>query len=132
MKNNLVGESLSQLNEVVTPKREEVASAPAVITEAEVEALKEKYGAKWATAVRRGNPYGRKAEEGEGEYVRATYIVEKKQHKALTLLAKAEGLQIKEALEIVIEVGLKALTGSGSEDIAISPEDFTPKFTRKK
>lgn len=134
MKKNLIGEALGTISAPTVeekPGKEAAAAAP-VISKDLIEALKAQYGAKWATAARRGNPYGREIPKGEGEYIRASFIVDAKQHKALSLFAKSEGLIIKEALELVIEVGLTAITGKGSQDITLTPEDIAPKFTRNK
>ena len=134
MKKNLIGEALNTIS-APTDQKQTVAEAKApaeVVTKDLIEALKAQYGAKWATAARRGNPYGREVPKGEGEYIRASFIVDTKQHKALSLFAKSEGLIIKEALELVLEVGLIAITGKGSQDIEVSPEDVAPKFSRTK
>ena len=134
MKKNLIGEALNTIS-APTDQKQTVAEAQApaeVVTKDLIEALKAQYGAKWATAARRGNPYGREVPKGEGEYIRASFIVDTKQHKALSLFAKSEGLIIKEALELVLEVGLIAITGKGSQDIEVSPEDVAPKFSRTK
>ena len=134
MKKNLIGAALDQLSAPAagTPKAQETTSAPGAISKEDIEILRTSYGAKWATAARRGNPYGREVPKGEGDYIRATFVVEAKQHKAVSLYAKAEGLQIKEALELIIEVGLTAITGKGSADIELSPEDTAPKYTKAK
>lgn len=134
MKKNLIGAALDQLSTptVEKPATNEVTAAPAAISRENVEALRAIYGEKWATAVRRGNPYGKEIPKGEGEYTRATFIVDKKQHKALNLYAKGEGLQLKEALELVLEVGLTAITGKGSGDIEVSAADFAPKYVKSK
>lgn len=130
MKKNLIGAALDTISAPTVEKQTVREEAPAVVSNEVIEALKAQYGAKWATAARRGNPYGREIPKGEGEYIRASFIIDAKQHKALSLLAKAEGLQIKEALELVLEVGLIATTGKGSQEIALTTEDVAPKFTR--
>ena len=105
-----------------------------VITAADVEAYKRYFGAKWDRYARRGNPYGEKKGIGveAGDYRRATLVMYAKQYKALQTFARAEGLTLKDAVEICIEIGLKALGAEGSEDITLSPEDVAPKFTRSK
>ena len=130
MKKNLIGAALDTISTPTVEKQTVREEATAVVSNEVIEALKAQYGAKWATAARRGNPYGREIPKGEGEYIRASFIIDAKQHKALSLLAKSEGLQIKEALELVLEVGLIATTGKESQEIALTPEDVAPKFTR--
>lgn len=133
MKKNLIEAALTQISAPTETQTEAAAAAaPAVVSTDIIEALKAQYGAKWATAVRRGNPYGRELAKGEGEYTRATFIVDTKQQKALNNYAKAEGLTQKEALELVLEIGLIAITGKGSQDITVTPEDVAPKFSRSK
>lgn len=135
MKKDLAG-ALEALKEKAVPTAAavEAEAKKEVITAEEVEAYKRYFGAKWDRYARRGNPYGEKKGIGveAGDYRRATLVMYAKQYKALQTFAAEEGLTLKDAVEITLEVGLRALGAKGSEDITLTPEDVAPKFTRKK
>lgn len=105
-----------------------------ILTAREVEGYKRYFGAKWDRYAHRGNPYGRKEliPADREDYRRATLIIYAKQYKALQELAEAEGLTLKEAVEISLELGLRALGSKGSDDVTLTEEDTAPRWTRKK
>lgn len=131
MKKDLVSASLAELKQEAPGAAPTEKNEGVLITAADVAAYKRYFGAKWDKYAKRGNPYG-EIKGIRGEYRRATYIVYLKQLKALTDFAEAEGLTLKEGLEIALEIGLKALTGKSSEEAQLTPEDVAPKFTRKQ
>lgn len=133
MKKDILG-AVEALSTKAVPTTAPAEGSPEVITAADVVAYKRYFGAKWDRYARRGNPYGEKKGIGveEGDYRRVTLIMYAKQYKALQTFAKAEGLTLKDAAEISVELGLKALGAEGSEDIVLTPEDVAPKFTRSK
>lgn len=133
MKKEIAG-AVAALSSKAVPTAAPTAVREEVVTAADVQAYKRYFGAKWDAYARRGNPYGspKGISAEEGDYRRATLVMYAKQYKALQTFASKEGLTLKEAVEISIEIGLKALGAAGSEDIELTPEDTAPKFTRKK
>ena len=131
MKKNLVSSSLEELKNAAHQEAPAARNEDVVLTASDVQQYKNFFGAKWDGYARRGNPYG-EVKGIRGGYRRATYIVYEKQLKALNEFAASEGLTLKQALEISIEIGLKALTGKDSDSAEVTEEDRAKKFERKK
>lgn len=133
MKKDIINNALEELGNSTVPAAPTTGSTE-VVTAADVEAYKRFFANKWEKYAKRGNPFGMKKGIGaeEEDYRRGTLIYYTKQYKALQRYAEEEGLTLKEAVEIAVEIGLKALGATPTEDIVLTAADVAPKFTRKK